>query len=290
MGQVGSSNHNAPRMSDRLPISAFIIAKNEADRIPKAILSVRDWVDEVIVIDSGSTDDTVQTAQGLGAKTYFNEWRGYGPQKIYGETLCRNKWVFNLDADEEATPETIAEIKALFANGEPEKKAFSMKTNCVFRFEDKPRRFAVSMTHGRLYNRDYAGFKDSTVHDSVVLRDGGKLELLKNGLNHYIFRSHHHTIEKVNSYSSMQAEDLFRTGRNPSALKIIFTPVWAFFKAYILRGYILYGLDGVIRSYIYAFSRLIRAAKAREKFQEEEYEKRNAEKSSKDENSQGDFN
>jgi glycosyltransferase involved in cell wall biosynthesis len=275
-------------MSDRLPISAFIIAKNEADRIPKAILSVRDWVDEVIVIDSGSTDDTVKTAQDLGAKTYFNEWRGYGPQKIYGETLCRNKWVFNLDADEEATPETIAEIKALFADGEPEKKAFSMKTNCVFPFEDKPRRFAVSMTHGRLYNRDYAGFKDSTVHDSVVLRDGGKLQLLKNGLNHYIFRSHHHTIEKVNSYSSMQAEDLFRKGRNPSALKIIVTPIWAFFKAYILRGYILYGLDGVIRSYIYAFSRLIRVAKAREKFQEEEYEKRNAAMSSQDDDGRGD--
>lgn len=282
MGQFGSGSINARKMSDRLPISAFIIAKNEADRIPKAILSVRDWVDEVIVIDSGSTDDTVQTAKDLGAKTYFNEWRGYGPQKIYGETLCRNKWVFNLDADEEATPETIAEIKALFANGEPEKKAFSMKTKCVFRFEEKPRRFAVSMTHGRLYNRDYAGFKDSTVHDSVVLRDGGKLELLKNGLNHYIFRSHHHTVDKVNSYSSMQAEDLFRKGRNPSALKIIFTPAWAFFKAYILRGYILYGLDGVIRSHIYAFSRLIRVAKARERFQEEEYKKRIAEKSSKD--------
>ena len=274
-------------MSDRLPISAFIIAKNEADRIPKAILSVRDCVDEVIVIDSGSTDDTVKTAQDLGAKTYFNEWRGYGPQKIYGETLCRNKWVFNLDADEEATPETIAEIKALFANGEPEKKAFSMKTKCVFRFEDRPRRFAVSMTHGRLYNRDYAGFKDSTVHDSVVLRDGGKLELLKHGLNHYIFRSHHHTVEKVNSYSSMQAEDLFRKGRNPSALKIVFTPIWAFFKAYILRGYILYGLDGVIRSYIYAFSRLIRAAKAREKFQEDEYEKRNAQMSLNDNDGRG---
>jgi hypothetical protein len=107
-----------------------------------------------------------------------------------------------------------------------------------------------------------------------VLRDGGQLKLLKGGLNHYIFRSHHHAIEKVNFYSSMQAEDLFRKGRNPGALRIVFTPIWAFFKAYILRGYVLYGLDGVIRSYIYAFSRLIRAAKAREKFQEEAYNKR----------------
>jgi len=266
----------AQNMSDRLPISAFIIAKNEADRIPKAILSVRDWVDEVIVIDSGSTDDTVKIAQELGAKTYFNEWRGYGPQKVFGESLCRNKWVFNLDADEEATPEGVAEIKGLFAQGEPEKKAFAMKTLAVFRFEDKPRRFAVSMTHGRLYNRDFAGFKDSTVHDSVVLRDGGDLTLLKNGLNHYIFRSHAHTVEKVNFYSSMQAEDLFRKGRNPGAMRILFTPIWAFFKAYVLRGYIFYGLDGVIRSYIYAFSRMIRVAKAREKFQEQAYNERQA--------------
>ncbi len=262
-------------MADSLPISAFIIAKNEADRIPKAILSVRDWVDEVIVVDSGSTDDTVKIAESLGAKTFFHEWQGYGRQKIYGETLCRNAWLFNLDADEEATPKTVAEIKALFAAGEPKHKAFAMKTNCVFRFEDRPRRFAVSMTHGRLYNRDYAGFKDSTVHDSVVLRDGGELKLLKHGLNHYIFRSHAHTIEKVNSYSSMQAEDLFRKGRNPSALRILLEPPWAFFKAYFLRGYIAYGLDGVILSYIYAFSRLIRLAKAREKFQEHAYNERN---------------
>lgn len=261
-------------MSTRLPISAFIIAKNEADRIPKAIRSVRDWVDEVIVIDSGSTDDTVKIAQELGAKTVFNEWKGYGPQKRFGETLCRNTWLFNIDADEEATPEAIAEIKALFAHGEPEHKAFAMKTVCVFPFEDKPRRFAITMTHGRLYHKDYAGFKDSTVHDSVVLRDGGELKLLKNGLNHYIFRSHAHTVEKVNFYSSMQAEDLYRKGRNPGVPRIFFTPIWAFIKAYFLRGYIVYGLDGVIRSYIYAFSRLIRVAKAREKFQEEAYKKR----------------
>lgn len=261
-------------MPPRLPISAFIIAKNEADRIHRAIISVRGLVDEVIVIDSGSTDGTVKIAQQLGAKTCFHEWAGYGPQKIYGETLCRNKWVFNLDADEEATPDTVAEIRALFARGEPAHKAFAMKTICVFPFEDRPRRFAVTMTHGRLYHRDYAGFKDSPIHDSVVLKDGGELKLLKHGLNHYIFRSHAHTVEKVNFYSTMQAEDLFKQGRNPSALRILFTPPWAFFKAYVLRGYVFYGLDGVIRSYIYAFSRLLRIAKAREKFQEAAYLKR----------------
>ncbi len=255
----------------KLPVSATIIAKNEADRISRTILSVRDWADEVIVVDSGSTDDTVSISEALGASVFFNTWPGYGPQKRFAEALCRNKWVFNIDADEEVTPELAAEIRELFANGSPKAKAFAVKTHCVFPFEETPRRFAVSMMHGRLYHTDFARFKDSTVHDSIVLCDGGKPVLLKHGLNHYLFRSHAHAIEKVNFYSSMQAEDQFRKRRNPGAAKIVVTPLWAFFKAYVLRGYFRYGLDGVIRSYIYAFSRLIRLAKTREKFQEQQY-------------------
>ncbi len=69
----------------RLPISVFIIAKNEADRLPPVIRSVRDWVDEVHVIDSGSDDDTMAVSEALGARAHFHEWRGYGPQKVYGE-------------------------------------------------------------------------------------------------------------------------------------------------------------------------------------------------------------
>ena len=90
-------------MTDKLPLSVFIIAVNEADRIALTINSVRDWADEVIVIDSGSTDDTVAVAESHGARVVFNEWNGYGPQKVFGETLCRNDWLLNLDADEEVT-------------------------------------------------------------------------------------------------------------------------------------------------------------------------------------------
>jgi glycosyltransferase involved in cell wall biosynthesis len=211
-----------------LPISAMIIAKNEADRITRAILSVRDWVDEVIVVDSGSTDETVSIARSLGAQTFFHPWRGYGPQKRYAEDLCANKWIFNIDADEEATPELIAEVYDLFANGSLGPKAFAVRTLCVFPFEEKPRRFAISMMHGRLYHRDFARFRDSTVHDSIELRDGGRPVLLRNAMNHYIFRSHAHSVEKINAYSSMQAEDLYRKHRDPGGAKIVLTPAWAF--------------------------------------------------------------
>ena len=90
-------------MTDRLPLSAFIISKNEADRISRPIKSVIDWVDEVIVVDSGSTDDTVAVAERLGARVVHHEWKGYGAQKRHGEDQCRNHWLLNLDADEEVT-------------------------------------------------------------------------------------------------------------------------------------------------------------------------------------------
>lgn len=104
-------------MSQTLPISVFVIAKNEADRIPHTINSVVDWVDEVHVIDSGSEDNTRDVSRELGANVVFNEWPGYGPQKNFGESLCRNKWLINLDADEEITPELREQITLLFAGG-----------------------------------------------------------------------------------------------------------------------------------------------------------------------------
>ena len=84
-------------------ISAFIITKNEAPRVAKAINSIKDIVDEIIVVDSGSTDDTVRIAESLGAKVVFNEWPGYVKQKSFAESLCKNNWVLNIDADEELT-------------------------------------------------------------------------------------------------------------------------------------------------------------------------------------------
>ena len=249
----------------KLPISVFIIAKNEEDRIGLTIKSVVGWVDEVIVVDSGSTDGTVKLAENLGAKVVFNEWKGYGPQKVFAENLCKSNWVLNLDADEEVSPELRDEIIAKF-KPDAENLAYRLKIMALYPHQRKLPVIAAGTTQVRLYSKNSAGFKNSPVHDSVVLKDGVTEILLKKPVVHRSFRSHAHAIEKINFYTSMQAEDLFKKGRKPSLLKIILTGPFAFFKCYFLKNYIFYGAEGFVHAKIYAFSKVLRLVKAREKF------------------------
>jgi glycosyltransferase involved in cell wall biosynthesis len=254
------------------PISVFIITKNESDRILEIINAAKKIADEILVIDSGSTDNTCEIAMRAGVKVLFNEWKGYGAQKIFGENQCRNKWVLNIDADEELSEELCDEINKIFSKEISKNIAgFRVKIVNKFRFEKKPKKFAYFYNQFRLYNKEVAGFKNSTVHDSVVLRQADdKLEIhqLQNIIYHQSFRSFSHWIEKINSYSQMQAIDSFKKGKNPSILKVFFAPILAFFKAFFLRRYFIYGFNGVFYSVLFAFSRFAKGIKTRELFQE----------------------
>ena len=253
-----------------LPISVFIITKNEADRIAQVINAVKKIANEILVIDSGSSDETCKIAAGAGAKVLFNKWQGYGQQKKFGESKCINKWILNIDADEEISPELEVEIKEIFSQRISKNVAgFRVKIVNKFRFETQPQKWAYYYNQLRLYNKDLAGFKNSSVHDSVEVRSA-KCEILqlKNIIFHQSFRSYSHWIEKLNSYSQMQAQDSFAKGKNPSLLKVFFTPLFTFFKAYFVRRYFIYGFNGIIYSSLFAFSRFAKAIKTRELFQE----------------------
>lgn len=247
-----------------LPVSVFIIAKNEVDRLPVVIQAVRDWVDEVIVIDSGSEDGTVAVAESLGARVVFNEWRGYGPQKVFAEGLCRNAWLLNLDADEEVSAGLASEMQTLFSAGEPPCAAYTLPILPLYPFQEFGHPWTAFHNPVRLYRKDKAGFKDELVHDSVVVREG-KVGHLKSMILHRSFRSLAHHVDKVNSYSSAQAEVLAARGRDPGLFALLLTPIFAFFKQYLLRREFVNGVDGIVVSYMYAFQRFIRLAKTRER-------------------------
>jgi len=248
----------------RPPISAFIIAKNEADRIGRSILSVCDWVDEVVVIDSGSTDQTVAVSESLGARVVFNAWRGYGPQKVFGEALCSNDWILNIDADEEVSAELREEIERLFAGGDLGNVAgYRLPVLPLYPFQASGHRWTVTNFPIRLYHRHRAGFSCSTVHDSVRPREG-RVVKLRGLLIHRSFRSLSHHLEKINFYTSAQAEDVVRKGPGPSAVKLILTPPLAFLRSFLFRREFVNGVDGVVISYMYAFQRFMKVAKSRE--------------------------
>lgn len=251
------------------PISVFIITKNEEDRIEKIISAVKKIADEIIVIDSGSVDRTREICESQGAKVIFNQWRGYGQQKIFGENQCKNNWVLNIDADEELSPELSTEIMEIFSKNIDDKIAgFKIKIVNKFRFENKPHKFAYYYNQFRLYRKDLAGFNNSTVHDSVILKNKniGEIIDLKNIIYHQSFRDFKHWIDKINSYSSMQALDAVQKNKSANYFKIFISPSVAFFKAYLVRRYFIYGLDGIIYSYLYAFSRFAKMIKIREQF------------------------
>lgn len=249
---------------EKLPISVFIIAKNESDRISSAIRAVRDWADEVIVVDSGSEDDTVAVSESLGARVEFHAWEGYGPQKVFAEGLCRNSWLLNLDADEEISSALAAEIRQLFKDGEPVCAAYTLPILPLYPFQEHGHPWTAFHHPVRFYRKDKAGFKTEKVHDSVVVREG-RVGHLKGMVLHRSFRSLSHHIDKVNSYSSAQAEVLAARGRDPWLATLLLTPIFAFFKQYLLRREFVNGVDGIVVSYMYAFQRFIRLAKTRER-------------------------
>ncbi|MDG1287790.1 MAG: glycosyltransferase family 2 protein [Rickettsiales bacterium] len=258
-------------MDNKFPLSVFIICKNEADRIHLPIESTKDWVDEVIVVDSGSTDGTMDKAKELGAtQVLFNEWPGYGPQKVFCENLCKNRWLLNLDADEACSPDLIEHIKTLFANGEPKDALYAIRNTMVFPFEDKPRKFSPSGFFVRLYPKDKAGFKESIVHDSVIDKTDSLSTLrIEAPIHHSGFRNYAHMNEKMNFYSGQQAKDNVARGKKVSALRLVLEPFVMFPKAYFGRGYWRFGSEGFVHSLFYAFWRTMRLAKTRELYKQQ---------------------
>jgi len=248
-------------MTQKLPISVFIIAVDEGDRIARSINSVCEWVDEVVVIDSGSVDDTVKVSEAAGARVIYNAWAGYGQQKRFGEDECHNNWLINLDADEVISSALAQEIRNIFSTGAPEHKGYHINIMEILPGETRPSFFAHRVNAIRLYDKRFGRFHDSTVHDTVRMASG-TIGQCVNIIEHYSSRGITHSIAKINRYSTMQADTMLkRGGMHLLCLRLLIEFPMGFLKAYILRGYCLKGTYGYINSVNYGFSRFVRIAK-----------------------------
>lgn len=244
-----------------LPLSVFIIAQNEADRIGAVIRAVSALTDDLVVVDSGSTDGTQDLARSLGARVIHNPWPGYGPQKRFAEDQCRHPWLLNLDADEVVPEDLIAEIRALFARGEPARPAWRLAIAEIFPGETRPHRWAYTLTPVRLYRRDAGRYSPSPVHDRVELRAGIEPGLLRGRVHHFSVRSLGDQLIKLNRYSDQQADDLEARGVTIPAWRVFVELPGNFLKAYLGRRHFARGTYGFLTAMNYAISRHLRVAK-----------------------------
>jgi glycosyltransferase involved in cell wall biosynthesis len=225
-------------------LSVILITKNEADNIRACIESVA-WADEIVVVDSGSTDSTVAICRELGARVYEHDWPGFGVQKNRALAYANNDWVLSLDADERVTPELRAEIETIL------KAEQAADSYLVPRLSNYCGRF---MYHSgwypdllpRLFRRGKARFSDDLVHERLIVE--GRSEKLKGRLLHYAFDGMEEVLHKVNQYSTAGAAMMHKRGRKASLTGAVVRGLWSFFRTYILRGGILDGREGFMLS------------------------------------------
>lgn len=242
-------------------ISVFVIALNEADRIGAVLAAARQATDDLIVIDSGSTDGTQDVARAHGARVIHNDWPGYGQQKRFGEDQCQHDWVLNLDADEVMPAGLIAEINGLFAGDAPACDAYQIPIAEMFPGEKAPHRFGFSLAPVRLYRKSVGRYSPSPVHDRVDLPPDARIGKLRGVIHHFSVRSIGDQIAKLNRYTDMQADDLVARGDSISAWRLLVEFPANFLKAYIGRRHALRGVYGFMTAMNFAFFRYLRVAK-----------------------------
>jgi len=238
-----------------IPVTCTIIAKNEIDRIERAIRSVAGLVDEVLVIDSGSTDGTQALAESLGARVIHNDWVGYGPQKRFAEDQARNDWILNLDADEWLSDELREELRALFTQERLASSTYKMRVTIVYPHRETPAPFADSTICLRLYDRRITRFAASLVHDNVP--EQPDTVMLKGRVLHRSFRSMAEVVRKELAYFELQTKEKRKAGW-VLALRIPIELPFQFFRFYILARHCFGGLYGFAIAVTVAYLRFLR--------------------------------
>jgi glycosyltransferase involved in cell wall biosynthesis len=248
-----------------IPISAFIITKNEEVRLPATLAALRPWVDEILVVDSGSTDRTIEIARHFGARVLYRAWAGYGPQKRFAEGQCRNDWVLNVDADEVLTPELAEELRGLFSRGNgPAPGAYKARILTVYPGDQRPRPLANDYNVVRFYHRAVGSFRDHPVFDRVVLRDTVPQQL-RATIFHHPYISFEHVIEKNNRFSSFRSVNSRKCPRAMLRFRLIYEFPLSFVKYYLFRLHFTGGWKGFYFALCHAFMRTSRIAKMLER-------------------------
>jgi glycosyltransferase involved in cell wall biosynthesis len=229
-------------------ISATIITHNEAESIARAVQSL-DCADEILVVDSGSTDATVQIAAELGARTVNHPWEGFAAQKDFAVREAQNDWILSLDADEDLNEEARAAIREW---------KHSTPTAGAYRFRRRAQYLGRWILHSgwypdwkiRLFHRGQARWAGDYVHESVVA--GGPVESMDGEILHYTCDSLDDHRKRIEFYTDLAAREMLDRGRRTGFARRLLAPPWVFVNTYFFRLGVLDGIPGFLIAWMAA--------------------------------------
>lgn len=225
------------------PISAFIITYNNADEIERCLRSI-DWVDEIICIDSYSTDGTQEICRRFGAKVITQEFPGYYKQLKFAESQCTHDWALNLYADETVSPELREEIRRIF-NGAPAANGYEMPRRNYFHKRWIHTAGYYPSLHLRLFRRSQGGNIPRYIHQKIKVN--GKVGRLRGAIDHWCWAKEGELIDNLNEYAFIEAVQMTEAGRRVRPYHFLL-PVGNFLKRYVIKRGFMQGYVGLIAS------------------------------------------
>lgn len=251
-------------------LSLAVITYNEQENIARLLESVKGLADEVVVVDSLSTDKTKEVCLRICPEIRFFEkkFNGYGEQKNYALDLCSGDWILFLDADEVPDSQLIQSIKKIVTTANPQYAVYNVHyKNHLGHYIIKHGGWG-SVYRERLFRKGLAHYSNEKVHESLVTKE--KSGLLKGRLDHYTYKSIHHHVSKINTYSDLMAEKMLEKGKKIKRMKIIVSPAFEFIKVFILKLGFLDGFAGFYVAKTMSYYTFLKYIKLREKIRIQE--------------------
>lgn len=244
--------------SPRLAVA--IIVKNEAENLSKCLESIKGWVDEIVIVDSGSTDNTIEIAKKYTDKIFIHaQWKGFGKQRQIAQSYVESEYLLWLDADEYVTNELKQSILTAIRNN---------KEKTVYQIGRLSEVFGREIRHSgwypdfvtRLYRTKETQYNDSLVHEKVVIPQGFKTETLNGDLLHYTYKDLHHYLVKSANYAKAWADQKENDGKKSSLYKGISHALGCFIKMYLLKAGFLDGKQGLLLAILSTHSTFVKYA------------------------------
>ena len=243
-----------------MKISAYIVTLNEEKRLEKTLQAVKQVADEIIIVDSGSTDRTEEISKKYNCKFIFHKWKNISSQKQFAQNQCQNDFVLSLDSDEILSPKLIDEINEIKINSDFD--AYKIIIKDIYPNQIKPSLFAKKYNLIRLYNRKVVTMPDNLTHDRVVfLKKDVKIKQLKNIIYHNSYVSLSQMWFKYNMYTDELLKTYIIENKKYSKIRLIYEFPLQFIKYYFLKRQFLNGWFGFINSVSLAYFRFLKIAK-----------------------------